>query len=243
MTADLSTCIAAIAPVTGIIVGPLTCHQCQPHRWDDEGRWVIYEYAEARPVTMRWAYGGDLIGGDIKAGDVNCRDKNRLTSETDDRCAALMRYSDGGNEKLFMLNPSLGGDCSKIKYNTPYCTDGFLEPLRAHDGFCGPPHKNATCIGVDLGPCCNSETWTCGKTLHDCARGVCYEGACWGHKRFTTDGTCGSQNQDRKCAGKWGDCCSIDGKCGTGPDFCGIEKCQSGNCEGQGQSDQQDSLL
>ncbi|KAJ6786131.1 hypothetical protein PWT90_04866 [Aphanocladium album] len=243
MSSDLGTCIAAIAPVSGIIVGPLTCHECQPYRWDDEGRWVIYEYAKARPVTKRWAYNGGLIGRDLKAGDVNCRDTNMITVETDDRCGALMEYRLSDKEKLFMLNPGLGGDCSQIKYNTPYCTDGFLEPLRAYDGFCGPLHKNATCIGVKHGQCCNSETWRCGESAHDCARGVCYDGACWGHKRFTTDGTCGSQHQGRQCAGKWGDCCGINGKCGTGPDFCGPERCQSGNCEDKEQADQQDTEL
>ncbi|TKW50655.1 hypothetical protein CTA1_12995 [Colletotrichum tanaceti] len=36
----------------------------------------------------------------------------------------------------------------------------------------------------------------------------------------------------RQCAGKWGDCCSMDGECGSGPDFCGTGKCQMGNCTG-----------
>lgn len=134
MATDLGTCIAAIAPVTGIIVGPLTCHQCQPYRWDDENRWIIYEYADARPVTQRWAYRGGLIGGDVQAGDVNCRDTQMVTVETDDRCAAAMRYGPDTKEKFFMLNPTLGGDCSKIKYNTPYCTDG-CKFKRFHEPF------------------------------------------------------------------------------------------------------------
>lgn len=65
----------------------------------------------------------------------------------------------------------------------------------------------------------------------DCKPGVCYEGACWGHKYYTTDGKCGKQHGDSKCAGKWGDCCSIDGQCGTGPEFCAESKCYSGSCE------------
>jgi hypothetical protein len=44
------------------------------------------------------------------------------------------------------------------------------------------------------------------------------------------DGKCGSQNKDLKCGGKWGSCCFIAGKCGTGEEFCGVNKCQSGNC-------------
>lgn len=70
--------------------------------------------------------------------------------------------------------------------------------------------------------------------------GVCYEGICWGHEYYTTDGTCGSQNGDRKCAGKWGDCCSVDGRCGTGREFCSRETCQSGNCKGREQAEAED---
>ncbi len=195
MGTDLGTCIAAIAPVTGIIVGALTCRECQPYRWDDEGRWIVYEYADARPVTRRWGLHMDLFShDDLRAGDVNCRYTAMVEDETEDRCAPLMRYGLSGVEELFLLNPVLRGDCSNIKYNTPYCTDGckfnycfpvlqytndsksdrglkktnkarpVLEPLRAYDGFCGPPHNNATCRGVDHGQCCNSETWRCGQS-------------------------------------------------------------------------------
>lgn len=41
-----------------------------------------------------------------------------------------------------------------------------IEPLRAENGRCGPPHKNATCVGSDMGQCCNSETWTCGDSMY-----------------------------------------------------------------------------
>ena len=125
MGTDLGTCIAAIAPVTGIIVGALTCRECQPYRWDDEGRWIVHEYADARPVTMRWGLHMDLFShDDLKAGDVNCRYTAMVEDETEDRCAPLMRYGLSGVEELFLLNPVLRGDCSNIKYNTPYCTDG-----------------------------------------------------------------------------------------------------------------------
>lgn len=103
--------------------------------------------------------------------------------------------------------------------------------LRSTDGSCGPNHKNATCLGTDFGQCCNAETWRCGGTEHDCAPGVCYEGFCAGHTVYTTDGTCGYDYDYSQCAGKWGDCCSFqEGRCGTGPDFCGEGRCQSGNC-------------
>ena len=32
------------------------------------------------------------------------------------------------------------------------------------------------------------------------------------------------------CGGKWGDCCSRQGQCGAGDDFCSFDKCYSGNC-------------
>ncbi len=124
MSADLGTCIAAFAPVTGIIVGPLTGPLCEPYRWDDQRRWIIYEYADARPVTKRWAYDGGLFPAELKPGDVNCRYTQMVTEETEDRCAAVMKHGPSDVEKLFMLNPALGGDCSNIKYNTPYCTKG-----------------------------------------------------------------------------------------------------------------------
>ncbi|KAI1164866.1 hypothetical protein F5B18DRAFT_228642 [Nemania serpens] len=64
----------------------------------------------------------------------------------------------------------------------------------------------------------------------NCAPGTCYEGSCLGDKVYSTDGTCGEQHGGRRCAGEWGDCCSVDGKCGTGTAFCGWTKCQSGQC-------------
>ncbi|TQV98970.1 hypothetical protein V2A60_007339 [Cordyceps javanica] len=120
MGTDLGTCIAAIAPVTGIIVGPLTCRECEPYRWDEQRRWIIYRYADARPITKPWQYRGDLFPDNLEAGDVNCRYSAMVTVETKDRCAMLMRNGPSTVEKLFMLNPGLAGDCSNIKYNTPY---------------------------------------------------------------------------------------------------------------------------
>jgi hypothetical protein len=64
----------------------------------------------------------------------------------------------------------------------------------------------------------------------DCAPGTCYEGACPGDKVWSTDGTCGYQHGNRQCAGKWGDCCNKEGRCGSGEDFCATGRCQSGKC-------------
>ena len=105
-----------------------------------------------------------------------------------------------------------------------------IEPLRSQDGFCGPQHNNATCIGSDFGQCCNAQTWKCGDTVADCTDGTCYEGACAGDKVYSTDGTCGLTYRNRLCAGLQGDCCNQLGRCGTGEAFCGIDNCQLGNC-------------
>lgn len=123
MSLDLGTCIAAFSPVTGIIVRDTTCNGCAPFRWDHQGRWIIYEYAQAAPITKPWQYDGDFFPENLRAGDVNCRDVSRLSSETEDRCGAFLKYGTD-KEKLFLLNPALRGDCANIKYNTPYCTKG-----------------------------------------------------------------------------------------------------------------------
>ncbi|KAI8964535.1 carbohydrate-binding module family 50 [Daldinia sp. FL1419] len=167
----------------------------------------------------------------IKPGEINCRYWGSTYDDSGkDTCMELAKRYRITIKKFFMLNPELDRDCGNVRPYTDYCVAGFIEPLRAEDGFCGPPHKNATCIGMRHGQCCNSETWTCGSTNEDCALGTCYEGVCWGDKVYSTDGTCGRQYGNRICAGKQGDCCSIDGKCGTGPEFCGESVCQSGNC-------------
>ncbi|KAK4101431.1 carbohydrate-binding module family 18 protein [Parathielavia hyrcaniae] len=76
-----------------------------------------------------------------------------------------------------------------------------IEPLRSTDGFCGPSHNGANCSGT-AAQCCNSKTWTCGDSERDCAPGICYEGACPGHRIWTTDGTCGYLNGGRRAMGR-----------------------------------------
>lgn len=48
---------------------------------------------------------------------------------------------------------------------------------------------------------------------------------------YSLDGTCGPANGDKICAGKWGDCCSYNGWCGNGTDYCAQSNCQNGACE------------
>ncbi|GKT85236.1 glutathione S-transferase [Colletotrichum tofieldiae] len=106
---------------------------------------------------------------------------------------------------FFALSPGLERDCSNIQPNTEYCTVGCESSLAA----------------ANAGMCVSSE---------DCAPGTCYEGFCPGDAVWSTGGTCDTGHGNRQCAGKWGDCCNQDGWCGTGPDFCGKDVCQMGNC-------------
>ncbi|KAH8715257.1 GPI-anchored CFEM domain protein [Beauveria bassiana] len=172
-----------------------------------------------------------LSGGDITAGEVNCR-YSASTKGMDINyysCMALATKYGISIEKFFQLNPALHPDCGNIQGDTDYCVDGFIEPVRATNGLCGPANGNATCLGTEF-QCCNARTWRCGNSQADCADGTCYEGACAGDAVFTTNGECGRQHGYKQCVGIWGDCCNAEGKCGTGESFCGYGKCQLGNC-------------
>ncbi|KAH6619420.1 hypothetical protein B0J18DRAFT_492231 [Chaetomium sp. MPI-SDFR-AT-0129] len=199
---------------------------CQPVQWsNDKPPTRVFRTNNAAPRILSL-----ITTGNVTAGEVNCRysattgnDVNYYT------CTQLATKFGVSIDLFFTLNPTLERDCSNIQPNTEYCVDGFIEPLRAVDGLCGPPNQNATCLGTAY-QCCNSETWTCGNSTDDCAAGTCYEGACVGDKVYSTDGTCGKDYGDRLCAGKWGDCCNLNGTCGTGEAYCGLTVCQMGNC-------------
>jgi hypothetical protein len=117
----------------------------------------------------------------LRVGDINCRMSEVSGPKADAKtCASMAKKWDITVEKFYDLNPRLKGDCNNVLPNTRYCVDGceFIfdwlldlcanpvpvpEPLRAHDGQCGPNHNNATCVGTDA-QCCNKKTWTCGDT-------------------------------------------------------------------------------
>ncbi|OIW23389.1 hypothetical protein CONLIGDRAFT_637363 [Coniochaeta ligniaria NRRL 30616] len=167
----------------------------------------------------------------ILPGQINCRRKYATSDAVNYyTCTELADEFGTSRDLFFLLNPALKPDCSNIQPYTNYCVIGFIEPLRAWDGLCGPPHNGATCAGT-AAQCCNAETFTCGNSDADCEAGTCYEGACLGDSTYGTDGTCGFQHGNRLCAGKWGNCCNMDGKCGIGGAFCGAQVCQSGDCE------------
>ncbi|USP81873.1 hypothetical protein yc1106_09147 [Curvularia clavata] len=163
------------------------------------------------------------------AGDIVCRYTATTPSTVNSyMCQYLAYYYWISLEKLFELNPSLDLSCNTIKPKTEYCVAGFLDYPVSTDGFCGPKHNNATCIGTEK-PCCNAATWKCGNSPEDCAPDTCYEGLCAGPTSFySLDGKCGPSTGDKECTGKWGDCCNYDGLCGTGPDFCSVENCHNG---------------
>ncbi|KAK1989604.1 hypothetical protein LX36DRAFT_648975 [Colletotrichum falcatum] len=199
-------------------------NECQPATWSKAG------LRETPSPKTRVASVNKIVLGAAKPGEVNCRYASQTGRDVNYyTCTQLAEKYEISVEKFFLINPTLEPDCSNIEPNTEYCVAGFIEPVRATDGVCGPASNNATCYGT-YKQCCNSETWTCGDTEADCAPGTCWEGACPGDSVYSTDGTCGFDHGFRFCAGKWGDCCNFDGVCGTGEDFCGIKNCQSGNC-------------
>ncbi|KAI1111929.1 carbohydrate-binding module family 50 [Nemania sp. NC0429] len=205
-----------------------TTGTCKPWTWTNSNL-----VARAAEPTVTFVPSGDHIfkaGAAVVAGDLVYRDTGwtyaDVSSSTYNELADRYEIP---LEVFFILNPGLDRDCGNIKPYTIYCVRRFIEPLRAYDAKFGPPNNNATCAGTDA-QCCNAETWTCGNSEEDCARGTCYEGYCAGHRVYTTDGTCGYRHGYRRCAGKWGDCCNMDGKCGTGEAFCGWGTCSSGNC-------------
>ncbi|KAK4243853.1 hypothetical protein C7999DRAFT_44412 [Corynascus novoguineensis] len=194
---------------------------CQPYRWGSSGL-KMRQDDPADPLPTQ----GTPIP--VTVGEINCRYWTTTPAEVNYyTCSRMTQRYDISNDVLFNLNSSLARDCSNVEPETAYCVRGSL---RAFDGKYGRPNNNATCLGTDK-QCCNSQTWTCGDSEADCAPGRCYEGACDGDLIYSTDRTCGQEYGSRSYAGRWGDCCSIDGRCSTGPAHCGLFTCQEGDCD------------
>ncbi|KAF2271267.1 uncharacterized protein EI97DRAFT_497345 [Westerdykella ornata] len=211
-------------------LSPLTAtaaDECQPSTWASAGR---MRRAVVTPTAVASSSLTVANVGTVEPGQINCQywatTKSSVNYYT---CTDLAEKYGISVEVFFQLNPEVDAGCGNIQPKTKYRVEGFIEPPRATEGLCGPPNNNATCLGTEV-QCCNSETWTCGDAEEDCAPDTCYEGACVGDTVYSTDGTCGYQHGNRLCAGKWGDCCNIEGACGTGSEFCGLDVCQSGNC-------------
>ncbi|KAF1842320.1 carbohydrate-binding module family 18 protein [Cucurbitaria berberidis CBS 394.84] len=215
---------------TFVLLLTVVADDCQPATWVKAGNFARANNLAATSTTPTPVPSATSSSTVPKAGEINCRSWGKTYDTVNYyTCTEISNKYQITTDFFFSLNPTLKPDCSNIKPQSRYCVDGFVEPLRATDGLCGPKHNNATCLGTDL-QCCNAETFKCGQSTQDCADGTCFEGACLGDKVYSTDGTCGSQHGSRRCAGKWGDCCNFDGKCGTGDAFCGTKSCQSGNC-------------
>ncbi|KAF4336271.1 CFEM domain protein [Fusarium beomiforme] len=111
-------------------------------------------------------------------GGINCRLSTLTGPHVDaSACNSIIKKYHIALDTFFELNPRLDNDCKAIQPNIRYCVEGFLEPLRAYNGLCGPDNGNATCVGTDK-QCCNKNTWTCGDTVDDCTIN-CYEGNCY----------------------------------------------------------------
>ncbi|KAH6885402.1 hypothetical protein B0T10DRAFT_462449 [Thelonectria olida] len=212
--------------------------QLEPYRWQDNinnrcrGGQVSTVSGSAQPSFTPSVPKKDIY----KPGDVKCSCWGGMYDDCNSdstSCEGLAQHYGIDVGTFFKLNPILDPDCKDIKPYTLYCIDGTIEPLRAHDGLCGPEHNDATCLGTGK-ECCNSETWTCGNSEEDCSPGICYESACPGHKVYTTDGKCYEPGRWlRACAGKWGECCRVEGECGNGPSYCGQGNCVYGKCTDQ----------
>ncbi|RSL74731.1 hypothetical protein CEP53_000061 [Fusarium sp. AF-6] len=201
---------------------------CKPFTWDPSTPVGTFRHKRpmATPSVPRKK--------ELEAGDINCRGWAQTYEHVDEStCQKLAEDYHIDLGTFYELNPILESDCKRIRPYTEYCYTGFIEPLRAHDGKCGPLYNNATCLGTDK-PCCNTETWTCGDRERDCTPNLCYKdaGDCFLRFVVSTDGICGlvkGRHTIRVC-GEWGGCCNLQNKCGSGPEFCGKGVCLTGEC-------------
>lgn len=157
---------------------------CQPYKWEAKRELTDEDETDGPRSAMLALLPPYPKSEGLQAGQVNCRRWKATDEEVNHSTCSELAQAYGGNfDDFLVLNPGMDRDCQNIKPLTYYCVIGckfmrcspflflpheadgtlVIEPLRALDGYCGPPHKNATCIGTET-PCCNSETWTCGDT-------------------------------------------------------------------------------
>ncbi|KAF2123712.1 carbohydrate-binding module family 18 protein [Dothidotthia symphoricarpi CBS 119687] len=144
----------------------------------------------------------------------------------------------GGSKSMTCTGSSFGNCCSSAGYcgsTTTHCstgcqgnfggctTSGTTPGNVSPDGTCGGT-KKYTCAGSSFGGCCSSGGY-CGTTVTHCAQGcqTSFANSCMTGKIPTLDGTCGSKNGGRTCAGGPfdGQCCGASGFCGTTTTHCG----------------------
>ncbi|KAI1079762.1 hypothetical protein F5B20DRAFT_542342 [Whalleya microplaca] len=172
----------------------------------------------------------------VLGNDTTCR----LNSTTTiwGSCAALLGEFNITVDYFEAMNPTIGDNCTNFVPGSTYCVSdnlGTSLPIST-SGTCGAQQNwTNTCMGSQWGDCCGSGGY-CGTGDDYCGLGNCQEGTCDGAPiPYTTDGTCGSQNDYLECPPKFGLCCSQYGSCGNGTDYCGTG-CQSGPCSATGTS-------
>ncbi|KAF2742347.1 carbohydrate-binding module family 18 protein [Sporormia fimetaria CBS 119925] len=145
----------------------------------------------------------------------------------------------GGSKGFICTGSGFGDCCSSSGFcgkETAHCSTGCQTAFGtcstgtgniSPDSTCGGT-KKYTCAGSSFGKCYSSDGY-CGNEVTHCAQGcqTSFSSACLTGKIPTLDGTCGSKNGNRTCAGGPfnGQCCGSSGYCGTTTTHCGTGKC------------------
>ncbi|OJD12127.1 hypothetical protein AJ78_07231 [Emergomyces pasteurianus Ep9510] len=169
--------------------------------------------------------------GDSPPSNTAPADPSLTNPAPDDSTPSKSNPSDGAQPTTSPDNPSQANP-TPIGPGTPKETGPPGNPTTSIsiDGTCT---LNITCTGSGFGDCCSTSGF-CGTGPDWCGIGNCLAGACEEDTAGVSfDGTCGPLFRDnRTCIGsKFGDCCSMTGYCGTGPDWCGYGNCYSGACD------------
>ncbi|KAL6230225.1 hypothetical protein BDW75DRAFT_234554 [Aspergillus navahoensis] len=114
------------------------------------------------------------------------------------------------------------------------CVSGACEPNNGAttDGTCGPDAGYKTCSNPNFGSCCSIYGY-CGDGAEFCGPGLCYSGDCDPDIGGPSiNGECGPSFAGNKtCTGtQFGDCCSVNGYCGSSDAYCAAGNGYSGAC-------------
>ncbi|KAI6754647.1 hypothetical protein HG530_012399 [Fusarium avenaceum] len=156
-----------------------------------------------------------------------------------------------GGDTGFVCSPVWGACCSKdgvCGRSSKFCGDGCQNKAGncnaaapapetppgpgsvSPDGSCGGTNK-FVCGGSAFGDCCSTQGW-CGNSTAHCGN-LCTPdfGKCGPPSNITFDGQCGPANGKICLDSGYGNCCSVDGWCGSETTHCGAG-CQKGfgNC-------------
>ncbi|KAF4462701.1 CFEM domain-containing [Fusarium albosuccineum] len=199
---------------------------CKPHAWENtrHNRAAF----SSHPPRPKPTYSVP-IRKKFEAGDLNCRWWADTYQEVDSStCQKLADDYHIDISTLFELNPILEPDCERIRPYTKYCVQGW--PMMDIVALC----ITTPLVAGRKIPVATLKLGHVATEGRDCTPSLCYKGAgdCELRVIVSTDGICGlveGRHTLRVC-GEWGDCCNLQGKCGSGPDFCGDGICQAGEC-------------